>query len=503
MQSYPNLEAYFDLQSQVSQGYLTWLLAVAILVILLDYAARRFPWRPLPFPIHLPLWSILLLGALLRLPTLLEPFWYDETFTAQLARLPFAQMWQVMLSDVHPPWWYILSWFNARLLGDSEVALRFPAFIGGLVLIYLVWRVAGNFGLNPQERSLAALLIALFPAMIYYSAEARPYSLLACGVVGMMICIQEFRPRLFLLAGLHTMASHNLGYFYFATLTLYALWCYQRWGAYRGRWAHFTALAGAVGGAWLPFALLQSRDISDGFWIPPLDLGGMLLPLTQMTTGWRMDATALLVSIGLFGGLCLWALRNWRVEKLWWLVALGVPLSIALISLAWHNVYLARALLGSAALLALPLARMLHQQRLMVVLMGLALLPALIGHYVYPRGDIGKVLQSTCSGHSPYVVNLPAGFVTAYYLRNPTLWPMANNLDQSLSLSAQEALGWDRNFLENMRGLVCVIDNRTPKTRSDESRYLERILAAHPYSTVYSEVGEDSSLRIYLVNLDG
>lgn len=63
--------------------------------------------------------------------------------------------------------------------GWSELPLRIPSVIAGFVLLGLMLRYARRIG--GRELMLAALgLVAISPALIYYSRLARPYSLLIC-----------------------------------------------------------------------------------------------------------------------------------------------------------------------------------------------------------------------------------------------------------------------------------------------------------------------------------
>ena len=85
------------------------------------------------------------LAGALRLVNLgQESLWYDEAFTAWLARLPFGAMMAAVRGDVHPPLWYVIEWGIVHLFGDSAFALRFPAAILSCVAVVLVWQLANR-----------------------------------------------------------------------------------------------------------------------------------------------------------------------------------------------------------------------------------------------------------------------------------------------------------------------------------------------------------------------
>ncbi len=129
-------------------------------------------------------WSIvvvLLLGLGLRIVNLNQSFWLDETITAKVARLSFSQINQFIRRDFNPPLYYYLVGVWQNVFGLSEVILRLPSLLFGLGSICLLYLIGRRF-LNSHAR-LAALLLTTSPLHIYYSQEARAYSLLTFTVL--------------------------------------------------------------------------------------------------------------------------------------------------------------------------------------------------------------------------------------------------------------------------------------------------------------------------------
>ncbi|HSR17848.1 MAG TPA: glycosyltransferase family 39 protein [Ignavibacteriaceae bacterium] len=79
--------------------------------------------------------------------------------------------------DINPPGYQILLFYIIKYLGDSEFWLRFPSALAGILSIYLIY-LLGLKLLSIKEGLLAAALTAIFWCPIYYSQEARAYSLL-------------------------------------------------------------------------------------------------------------------------------------------------------------------------------------------------------------------------------------------------------------------------------------------------------------------------------------
>ena len=118
-------------------------------------------------------------AAVLRFPTLGgQSLWYDETVTASLVRLPFGELLRALPdSETAPPLYYVLAWIWTHVFGSSDVALRsFSALIGILVVpaAYLAARAL----VSRRAGILVALFATVSPLLVWYSQEARAYSLL-------------------------------------------------------------------------------------------------------------------------------------------------------------------------------------------------------------------------------------------------------------------------------------------------------------------------------------
>jgi len=121
------------------------------------------------------LFVIILLGLVLRLFSLHQSFWLDEAISAKIARMPFSQINQFIKSDFNPPLYYYIINLWENIFGTSEISLRIPSLIFGLGAIGLIF-IIGRLFLNYHTK-LSALLLATAPLHIYYSQEARAYSL--------------------------------------------------------------------------------------------------------------------------------------------------------------------------------------------------------------------------------------------------------------------------------------------------------------------------------------
>lgn len=127
---------------------------------------------------QLALLAILLLAFVLRVHHLgAQSLWYDEAVTAQVAQQGLAELTRWTADDIQPPLYYALMAGWTRLAGVSEWALRFPSLFFGVAAVALACAL-GRRLFGPPAGLIAALLAAAQPLWLYYSQEARMYTLL-------------------------------------------------------------------------------------------------------------------------------------------------------------------------------------------------------------------------------------------------------------------------------------------------------------------------------------
>lgn len=103
--------------------------------------------------------------------------WVDEAISVRQAQLPFADMIaDLRTSDVHPPLHHALLWLTVRVFGTSEFAVRLPSLIAGVALVpALLW--AGRVVYDRRTGWIAAAMATIAPFLVWYSQEARMYTL--------------------------------------------------------------------------------------------------------------------------------------------------------------------------------------------------------------------------------------------------------------------------------------------------------------------------------------
>jgi uncharacterized membrane protein len=123
--------------------------------------------------------TILVFAMALRLLLLGEhSLWVDELFSIRYGRLGVPALWaDVSAIDNHPPLYYLLLHFWVLAFGESEFAVRSLSVLFGVLTVGIAYRLGVSM-YNPRTALIAALILAVASYPIYWSQEARMYSLL-------------------------------------------------------------------------------------------------------------------------------------------------------------------------------------------------------------------------------------------------------------------------------------------------------------------------------------
>lgn len=137
------------LRSRLAGAYLTWLplllIAFGIALRLRQYASRR-------------------------------SLWLDEAYLSlSITDFDYGELSSRLLYDQAAPLGYLwAAKTSVLLIGNNEYALRLPALLAGVAALFLTWRLARRL-LSAWLVPAAVGLVAVWPKLVYYSDEAKPY----------------------------------------------------------------------------------------------------------------------------------------------------------------------------------------------------------------------------------------------------------------------------------------------------------------------------------------
>lgn len=303
---------------------------------------------------RVPIVLLTALGALLRFYAIgRQGFWYDESYTALLVgRGPGEMLRLIPQLESTPPLYYCIAWIWARIFGFGPAGLKSLSAVCGTLAIPVAYAAARK--LLPSQRAavIVAALTACNPLLIWYSQEARAYSMLVLvsALTLLAFAYARERPRPLAVALWAIACSLALLTHYYAVIVIVpqAAWLVYE---HRHTRAIYAGIAGivAVAGALTPLAIAQNGTHSNS-WIGH---SSYLLRLEQVLPLFLLGPeTHIRVLLKFLGyamvavGIALLIWRSRRRERQGALLPGGLALAGFLLSaILGHNTLLARNLL--------------------------------------------------------------------------------------------------------------------------------------------------------------
>jgi 4-amino-4-deoxy-L-arabinose transferase-like glycosyltransferase len=145
---------------------------------------------------------VLILAAALRFYGLdAQSFWNDEGNSARAAERSIPLILEAAEGDIHPPGYYLLLHYWRMAVGESEFALRTLSAMCSILTVAITYAL-GRRLLGAPAGIWSALLAALSPLAIYYSQEARMYTMLGlCSAASTYLLLISMTRSPFALAG--------------------------------------------------------------------------------------------------------------------------------------------------------------------------------------------------------------------------------------------------------------------------------------------------------------
>lgn len=208
------------------------------------------------------IWVVIVVGLIVRLISLNQSLWLDEAINILAVKnfsLP-GLITQYAIADFHPPGWFIILWFWGKAFGYSEIAMRIPSVFFGVITIYVVYLI-GEKLFSKKLGLVAALLLSINPLHIYYSQEARMYSMAALAVaVSIYILIKLIQKKqvsmvFIVLSNIFILLSDYVAYFIFPVELILLLLLKER--KLIKRWFIAVIIALVLMSWWIPLFFNQ------------------------------------------------------------------------------------------------------------------------------------------------------------------------------------------------------------------------------------------------------
>ena len=482
-----------------------------------------------------PLALILLLGLGLRLWRIDAALWYDEAFSAWLARLPLTSLVEAALGDVHPPLYYLIL-AGVTWPGHSEAALRLPSLLAGLGLIWLVYRLALALGQSRNTALVAALLCAISPFQVYYSQEARPYALVMLAYTAAVLGMVERRTWLLVAGSVLALYLNNMSVVFVGCLFACAGYVTIGEGcrhpslkmtiaAERQNLVWLIRAGGLIGLAYAPGAAMawqQAANVGAGYWIPAPGLGRIVATLDDLL--FFMPSSPLVIS-GLITGLLIIAILSDAPANLFLLSLVALPLALViLISVTWQPILITRSMAALGPLWLILVAGAVTRRR---VTLGPAVAIIAICGVVVPslapsvgRQPVDRAMISMYDHYQPgeaiYHANVGSYVVWVYYRPDTVqyLLPQQTTIRETLSRETRTAMGMRETDFKFIKCTLFVtgkgtyrplhwwlIDYANPQAPPSERAGIEAILASYPAEKI-AALKEDAFSTAALYRID-
>jgi len=439
-------------------------------------------------------------------------FWYDETTSAGYADSPtWHSMFLSLQGDVHPIGYFALLRLWSELFGNTDFSLRALSAMFGVLAIPLMLKVARRVCELPQAL-LATLIFTLSPFQIYYSQEARAYSLVTFLVLlsfALFLDLWRAEGRIATAFSLALVNASIVFTNYCAGLAVIAqiLTVATLWGTVPAEKRREVMLlyggslifSAVLFAPWLKIFSSQFHVVQQTIWISSPDADDIVDTLTAFMLGWR-SRNAFTIKI-LFAILSLCAvaglLRTQREDleeperKLSFKrgIALALIWLLFPITAGWlwsqtnSSIYIDRAFIGSSPALYLLIAILSDKCSLPLIRLLPVPLALIVMLRMYPRLYTGKykedwrstvsIFERRSSPSSQILFESPAGLLTfrRYATRPPEVltmekgeataeevWIIRSLSDKRLSglIRQMRRMGYRKRFFQRRTGIDIV-----------------------------------------------
>ncbi len=232
---------------------------------------------------------IFALGIFLRIFLLdEESLWLDEGTSLRIARLKAREIIKLE-SDANPPLYYLILHFWIKIFGDSEFSLRFPSVIFGSAAIFIVFKLLSSF--DREVALLSSLLTSISTFLVFYSQEARAYSLfLMISTLSYLFLLEALKRGemkffiFYTLSVVLMLYTHIYSFFIVFSHIVFVLLCYAN-RIKKFLFFFFLSLL-----FYIPRAIVvlnqAKKIVSQGFWLPKpglIDIGKTLIQFSGAT----------------------------------------------------------------------------------------------------------------------------------------------------------------------------------------------------------------------------
>lgn len=453
------------------------------------------------------LWVIFILGLSLRIYNLgSHNLWYDE-----VASFLDSNQNKLVRPAIHPQFqlYIFLLHLWTRYFGASEFSLRALSMIFGALSVLLIYNL-GKLLFNRRVGLASAFILAISPLHIWYSQEARAYSLSTFLSMLMayffFLAVKNNKRHLWIFFVVSSVTGIYTNYFCFYILIIAGITLF--FNKYRNLLGSWIVSMCFILVAFLPiFNIFITRfiKIKNKFWLLKPDFNTIARTFNNFNVGYNATAYLYFFAFVIFCLLFGLGFLRWWKEKKWELISLSgyifIPISITFIISQICPIYLDRQLMLFSPFYYIIIAAGLTKVRPNIVRIGaycfISLLVVFCMHNYYsyrmPMPMLGVYLKKPVKPAADYInkefhkgdiigYSGPTGTYLFYYL-------------------------WDKIINEKIDVFSFVIKSRLePHWRRREGVFFagglitKHIIMAEDYYSFYKKLGSLNFERLWFIS---
>ncbi len=274
---------------------------------------------------------------------LVQPLWRDEAFSYLLAKKNLWEIISLSLKEFTPPLYYLLLHFWIKIFGSSEIALRSLSYVFYWLTVYIVFLIfADVFKIKIKKALLYLIFIVINPLLVYYSFEARGYTLFSFLAILSFYFLYKKNKYYFLTVILGLFTHY---FMIFVVLSQYLIFKNKK---------ILKSLIIFV--PWLILVFLNHKNQSFNFWIKSFNLTDLYNSLAYVFLGYEKEFLFFKKKI-FFVSLFLWLIiflgylrvkpqsKYKKIFSYFFLIGVIIPILFMIFSLLIKPVFLPRYLI--------------------------------------------------------------------------------------------------------------------------------------------------------------
>jgi Dolichyl-phosphate-mannose-protein mannosyltransferase len=143
------------------------------------------------FHVRFVWFATVLAGSVIWLRAIGSSFWLDELVTWWVVREGLTEtVHRALTYQSQSPFYYVVAWAT-RHVGTSELVMRLPSLVAGLLAAFLLYRLARRWG----DREFARIAVFTFVTWVgvgFAASEARPYAIGVLCAIGSTLLLERW-----------------------------------------------------------------------------------------------------------------------------------------------------------------------------------------------------------------------------------------------------------------------------------------------------------------------